>query len=118
MNPNDTSQQLTGSPLFMVGLAARQGWIDQNRDTARALKAAILEGTRYIRERLEVFEEERELLGIQGEAHLALVKSRMGRIYLPEQDPAMVRSIEQIVTRAVELGIVPEKPRKEIFVNL
>ncbi|HZU07378.1 MAG TPA: ABC transporter substrate-binding protein [Chloroflexota bacterium] len=117
MNPNDTWQQLTGSPLFMVGLAARQSWIDQNRDTARALKATILDATRYIREHPEVFEEEREALGIQNETHLALVKARMSRIYLPEQDAALVRTIDQLLTRAVELGVLPEKPRKEIFVN-
>jgi ABC-type nitrate/sulfonate/bicarbonate transport system substrate-binding protein len=118
MNPNETWLQMMGSPLFMVGLAAKQTWIDENRDTARAVKAAILDATRYLRERPEVFEEERELLGIQSDAHLALVKQRMGRIFMPEQDPAMVRSIDEIINQAVELGIVAEKPRRDIFVTV
>jgi NitT/TauT family transport system substrate-binding protein len=118
LNPNETWLQLMGSPLFMVGLAAKQSWIDENRDTARAVKAAILDATRYLRERPEVFDEERELLGIQSEAHLALVKQRMGRIFLPEQDPAMVRSIDEIINQAVELGIVAEKPRRDLFATV
>ena len=115
LNPNATWQQMMGSPLFMVGLAAKQTWIDENRETARAVKAAILDGTRYLRERPEVFDEERELLGIQSDAHLALVKQRMGRIFMPEQDAAMVRSIDEIINQAVELGIVAEKPRRDLF---
>ena len=118
MNPNDVWQQLTGSSLFLVGLAARQRWIDENPETARAIKAAVLDATRYIREHPEVFEEERELLGIASEEHLALVKQRMAPIYLPEQDTAMVRSIEQIITRSVELGILPDKPRKDVFARV
>jgi ABC-type nitrate/sulfonate/bicarbonate transport system substrate-binding protein len=118
LNPNELWQQLTGSSLFLVGLAARQRWIDENPDTARALRATILDGTRYIREHPDVFEEESELLGIESPAHLALVKQRMAPIYLPEQDATMVRSIEQIVSRAVELGILPDKPSRELFARL
>ncbi len=65
-----------------------------------------------------MFEEEREALGIQSAAHLALVKQRMADIYLPEQDPALVRSVEEIVDRSVELGIAPAKPQKDVFVRL
>jgi NitT/TauT family transport system substrate-binding protein len=118
LNPNEAWRQITGSPMFLVGLAARQRWIDQNLDTARAVKATILDATRYIREHPDVFEEEREALGIQSEAHLALVKQRMADIYLPEQDAALVRSIEEIVDRSVDLGIVPTKPHKDLFVRL
>lgn len=118
LNPNEAWRQITGSPMFLVGLAARQRWIDQNPDTARAVKATVLDATRYIRERPDVFEEEREALGIQSDAHLALVKQRMADIYLSEPDAALVRSIEEIVDRSVELGIVPAKPRKELFVRL
>jgi NitT/TauT family transport system substrate-binding protein len=118
LNPNEAWRQLTGSPMFLVGLAARQQWIDQNLDTARAVKATVLDATRYIREHPDVFDEEREALGIQSEAHLALVKQRMADIYLGEPDAALVRSIEEIVDRSVELGIVPAKPPKELFVRV
>ncbi len=118
LNPNEAWRQITGSAMFLVGLAARQRWIDQNPDTARAVKATILDATRYIREHPDVFEEEREALGIQSAAHLALVKQRMADIYLPEQDPALVRSIEEIIDRSVELGIAPAKPQKDVFVRL
>jgi ABC-type nitrate/sulfonate/bicarbonate transport system substrate-binding protein len=118
LNPNEAWRAITGSPLFLVGLAARQRWIDQNPDTARAVKATILDATRYIREHPDVFEEEREALGIQSDAHLALVKQRMADVYLPEQDAALVRSIEEIVDRSVDLGIVPAKPNKDLFVRL
>jgi ABC-type nitrate/sulfonate/bicarbonate transport system substrate-binding protein len=107
-----------GSPLFMVGLAAKQSWIDQNRDTARAVKATILDATTYLRQRPEVYDEERELLGIRSEDELALVKQRMGKIFMPEQDPAMIRSIEEIVEQAVALGIVDEKPHRELFASV
>lgn len=118
MNPNQTWIQMMGSPLFMVGLAAKQSWIDQNRDTARAVKATILDATTYLRQRPEVYDEERELLGIRSEDELALVKQRMGKIFMPEQDPAMIRSIEEIVEQAVALGIVDEKPHRELFASV
>jgi len=118
MNPNETWQQLTGSSLFMVGLAALQSWIDQNRDTARAIRACVLDATRYLRETPSVWEEERELLGITNEQHLALVKERMAKIYMPEPNPEMVRSIEEIIDISAQLGIIPEKPRKEIFASV
>jgi ABC-type nitrate/sulfonate/bicarbonate transport system substrate-binding protein len=118
LNPNETWQQLTGSPLFMVGLAALQSWIDQHRDTARALRACILDATRYLRENPNVWDEERELLGITNERHLELVKERMAKIYMAEPTPEMVRSIDEIIDISVQVGVIPEKPRKEIFASL
>jgi ABC-type nitrate/sulfonate/bicarbonate transport system substrate-binding protein len=114
----DVEAGLPFEPNVSMLLAAKQSWIDQNRDTARAVKATILDATTYLRQRPEVYDEERELLGIRSEDELALVKQRMGKIFMPEQDPAMIRSIEEIVEQAVALGIVDEKPRRELFASV
>ncbi len=107
-------KRMTGQPMFMIGLAAHRPWIEQNKAVAGSLNKMVLDATRYIVQHPEVFEENKKFLGLR-DAAVKLAEKRMLSIYPDHWDANLIRNAKHIIDRAVELKIVPEAPKQDIF---
>lgn len=115
---NDVWKKLTGQDMFMTGLAAHRPWIEQNKDLASAMSKMVVEAAKYIRQHPEVFEENKDFLGVKDPQALKLVQERMPRIYPDHWDSELVKNAKHIIDRAVEVKIVPAAPQQDIFLIL
>ncbi|MBI2954304.1 MAG: ABC transporter substrate-binding protein [Chloroflexi bacterium] len=107
-------QKLTGQPMFMNGIAAHRSWVEQNRDTAAALTKIMIEAHSYIRKNPEVFEQNKDVLGLKSADAVKMAQERMPAIYPDRWDNELVQNAKHIVDRAVELKITAP-PKQDIF---
>lgn len=93
---------------FLVGLAARRGWLEANRDVATRLARAFARGNAAIRARPDVLRELHDEIGIKANETeaLALVTDRMRETYSSCWDAAVWRGMDKQIETAVSVGIL------------
>ncbi|MPZ89290.1 MAG: PhnD/SsuA/transferrin family substrate-binding protein [Nitriliruptorales bacterium] len=109
MTPSERWEELTGAPLFMLGLATTREWMEANPQAARNLSAVIQQAVETLHDDPSVIADYQEPLGLSDEA-LEIAQERMSDIYIPE-DPADIEdNVHHLLERAHELGIIGEIP--------
>ena len=116
MSLNDAWQELTGAPLFMLGVAARQSWVDENPEAASRLAALFEDLLTQIAENPELLRDYQEELGLDDEAMDIAVEAMSG-IYIPQGAEEIQDNVQLILERSLELGIIPEIP-ETVFVDV
>jgi ABC-type nitrate/sulfonate/bicarbonate transport system substrate-binding protein len=102
-------EELTGAPLFMLGLGAQRAWVEENPETARRVSAMMQDVLQRLHDDPELVGRYLETFDLD-EAVVEVAKERMSRIYIP-QDPAEIEdNVQLILERALELGIIDEIP--------
>lgn len=109
MNPSDSWRELTGAPLFFLGLATSRDWMEANPGTARALSATIQEALQILHDDPSVIADFQEPLGLD-DAALEIAQERMSEIYIPGDSSEIEDNVHRLLERAQELGIVDEVP--------
>lgn len=109
MVPTEEWEELTGQPLFMLGVAARESWVEDNTEAARRLVALFDELLGEIEGNPELLGEYQEELELDDEA-MEIVEERMPGIYITDDAEAVSDNVDYILERSVELGILDEVP--------
>lgn len=109
MIPNDVWREQTGGPLFMLGLGARQTWVDENPETAAAVEQTFTDVLEFIAADPQVIANYGEYLGIEGEV-LDQYIERMSGMFVLESNDEIRENVETILERAAELGTIPDPP--------
>ncbi|MCL5959228.1 MAG: ABC transporter substrate-binding protein [Chloroflexi bacterium] len=112
---SDEWKRLTGEPMFMIGMGAHRPWIEQNRDVAVALNKMILETAKYVGQHPEVFEQNKEFLGLKDDTAVKTAQERMRGIFPEQWNETLIKNAQLIVDRSVELKIVEAAPKQSIF---
>ncbi|MBI4320584.1 MAG: ABC transporter substrate-binding protein [Chloroflexi bacterium] len=113
---NDIWKELTGQPMFFIGLGTYRDWVNQNRETARRLLKTFTECAKYIQDHPEVIEEVKDSVGLKTPQEVELAKKRMPEIFATEWNDKVIKNAQLIVDRSVDLKIVPKAPAESIFV--
>src|SRR3989338_151574 len=107
-------EKAAGGPMPLVSLTAHKSWIEQNPRKVKRLRKTILDAATFIRENPQVVEEYKDLLNIQTDATLKLMKES-----LPLSYPASWNDEAHhfAITKAMEFGIIKSIPHEDIFIH-
>lgn len=109
MTPSETWREETGEPLFMLGVAAQQSWVDENPEAARRVVETINDATTRLSEDPSLIEKYQEALQLSDE-EIEIAKERMSGIYIPEPAEELSEDVQMILDRSVELGVIDDYP--------
>lgn len=115
MTPTETWEESTGAPLFMLGVAARQAWIDEHPEAASRLVDVFDELLEMIDSDPEIIRNYQAELDLDDEA-MDIAVERMADIYIPETAEDVEENVDHILDRSLELGVIPEIP-DTVFVD-
>lgn len=116
MTPSDAWEEQTGAPLFMLGVAAQQSWVDENAEAAQRLVDVIRDATTRLSEDPGLIENYQDELELSDE-EIAIAKERMSGIYIPQPAEELDEDVRTILDRSVELGVIDDYP-EDIFADL
>ncbi len=107
-------EKAAGASMPLVSLTAHKSWIEQNPRKVKRLRKTILDAATFIRENPQVVEEYKDLLNIQTDATLKLMKES-----LPLSYPASWNDEAHhfAITKAMEFGIIKSIPHEDIFIH-
>ena len=107
-------EKAAGAPMPLVSLTAHKSWIEQNPRKVKRLRKTILDAATFIRENPQVVEEYKDLLNIQTDETLKLMKES-----LPLSYPASWNdeAHQFAITKAMEFGIIKSIPHEDIFIH-
>lgn len=110
-------EEITGNPLYMLGITANQEWFEGHAEEAACAVEAIQEAGRLLAEDASVYEGLAEDLGAKDDEHLSLLTENLGSIYSTETAAEAEPAVAEQLKVAKELGLVPSVPEK-IFESL
>jgi NitT/TauT family transport system substrate-binding protein len=116
MTPSEAWREQTGEPLFMLGVAAQQSWVDDNPEAAQRVIDTIRDATSRLSEDPDLIEEYQEELKLSDD-EIAIAKERMSGIYIPEPAEELDEDVRMILDRSVELGVIEDYPDR-VFTDL
>jgi ABC-type nitrate/sulfonate/bicarbonate transport system substrate-binding protein len=108
----------TNVPTFLVGLAARRRWVEDNRDAATRIARLFTLANRSIHDRPALLIEHAAELGVpkaEIEA-IGLLPERMADAYTTSWDKPLLDLIDRQTALAVESGVLPHLPEKPFLV--
>jgi NitT/TauT family transport system substrate-binding protein len=108
------------APLFLVGLAARRNWIDQNKALAAEMAGAFAELNSRLRAKPQLIAEQARAFGIPaGErAAIELLPQRMADVYGVDWNGAVFANLDRQIDEAVKAGIIPARPIRSVYAEL
>ena len=119
MRLDDVWRKETGQPLVAIGIGAHEDWIKANSATARKVFRTVVEAIATVQKNPKaVIEEHREFLGAKTDQQLARLVERMPPLYPATWDRQLTQNMALLLKRNVELGLLKEMPKDEIFVIL
>lgn len=118
-SPDDYWKQKTGEPLVWSGpIIAWRDWVDEDRQRAKNLVAALHESWQWLRQNSDkTIEKYGKLAGVQNAAEAATLKKMLqeGRIFLERWDPKVVDAQWKFLELAKQTGIIKAVPAKEKY---
>ncbi|MBS7813662.1 ABC transporter substrate-binding protein [Roseococcus pinisoli] len=113
-------QRINGTqlPTFLVGLAARRSWVEENREVATQIARLFTIANRAVHERPELLAEHRAALGVpdrETEA-LRLLPERVTGAFTTQWDQPLLELIDRQTAAAVAAGILPRGPERPFLV--
>ncbi|MDI4238299.1 ABC transporter substrate-binding protein [Bradyrhizobium sp. Arg237L] len=105
-------------PTFLVGLAARRRWVEENRNAATQIARLFALANRSIHDRPALLSEHAADLGIPpGETDaIGLLPQRMAGTYTTTWNKSLFDLIECQTALAVESGVLRQAPEKSFLV--
>lgn len=114
---NEKWQELTGNPLYMLGVSASSAWLDGHEAEARCAVSAVHKATEMLANDPSVYEDLRDKLKAKSDKHLSELAENLGAIYTFESAQEAEGSIRNQLEVAEELGLIPAVP-DTIFTRL
>ncbi|MBI4321279.1 MAG: hypothetical protein HY675_22540 [Chloroflexi bacterium] len=112
---NDLWKEITGQPMFFVGLGAHRDWYNQNRETAKGLLNTFLEAAKYVQDHPETVEDVKDAIGLKNPQQVDMAKKRIPPVYATRWDADVIKNAQHIIDRALELKIIPKAPAESVF---
>lgn len=102
---------------FLVGLAAKQQWINSNRDLATSIARIFAAANDTVRKNPQLFIEHHEDMGLRaGEtAAIGLLPTRLADVYATTWDASVWKAIDRQVEVAVKLGLLETAPSRPLY---
>jgi ABC-type nitrate/sulfonate/bicarbonate transport system substrate-binding protein len=106
-----------GTPLFLVGLAARRDWFDANRATAKTLVTMIGDIHRDLKDEPDRFSALHDALGIPASetAAIALLPKRLPEIYSTDWGEPVFADIDRQIEFAVKTSLLKGPPERPVY---
>jgi ABC-type nitrate/sulfonate/bicarbonate transport system substrate-binding protein len=118
-SPDDYWKEKTGQPLLWSGpTMAWRDWVDEDRQRAKNLVAALHESWQWLRQNSDkTIEKYGKLAGVQNAAEAATLKKMLqeGRIFLEKWDDKVVDAQWKFLELAKQTGIIKAVPAKDKY---
>lgn len=109
----------TGQPMVALAIGAHEDWIKAHPEAVRKLFQTVTEAIATIQKSPKaVVEEHRDFLGAKTDQELTRLAERIPGLYPTQWDRALIKSMDLLLKKNVELGLLKEMPKEEIFVIL
>jgi NitT/TauT family transport system substrate-binding protein len=116
---DDVWRKETGQPMVALAIGAHDDWIRRHPEAARRVFRTIRDGIATIQKRPRpMIEAHREFLGAKTDEQLARLIERLPRLYPSAWDRALFETMTLVLRKNVELGLLKELPKDELFVSL
>lgn len=116
-NLNDQWRELTGDPLYMLGVTANTAWLDEHEAEARCAVSAVRKATEMLANDPSVYQELKDELKATSDEHLSDLAKNFGQIYTFESADEAEGSIRGQLKTAKELDLIPTVP-DSVFTRL
>lgn len=107
---NEQWQELTGNPLYMLGISANSAWLADHRNEAECAVSAVRKATEMLADDPKVYEDLRKTLEAKNDKHLTELSKNLGVIYTPESAEEAAGPVRQQLEEAKKLGLIPKVP--------
>jgi NitT/TauT family transport system substrate-binding protein len=114
---NDQWQEVTGDPLYMLGVSANSAWLDGHEKEAKCAVSAVREATEMLANDTSVYQELKDELKAKNDEHLSDLADNLGAIYTSESADEAEGSIRRQLEVAKDLDLIPDVP-DTIFTRL
>jgi NitT/TauT family transport system substrate-binding protein len=109
----------TGQPMVALAIGAHEDWIKAHPEATRKLFQTVTEAIATIQKSPKaVVEEHRDFLGAKTDQELTRLAERIPGLYPTQWDRALIKSMDLLLRKNVDLGLLKEMPKEEIFVIL
>lgn len=105
------------TPPFLVGLAAKRGWVGSNRELATSIARIFSAANRSLHDHPYLFIEYHEEMGLRSNetAAIALLPSRLADVYPWTWSRTVWQAIDRQVEIAEKLGILKTAPKRPLY---
>lgn len=116
---DDLWRKETGQPMVALGIGAHDDWLRAHSDAARRIARTVIEAMATVQKRPRaVVEAHRDFLGAKTEEQIARLAERLPQLYPARWDRPLLDSMTLLLRKNVELGLLAEMPKDDIFVTL
>lgn len=107
---NEKWTEITGNPLYMLGVSANKNWLESHEEEAKCAATAVHEATQLLADDDGVYSDLREELGATDDQHLSKLAENLGAIYTTQTAEEAASAVQEQLKIAVELELVSAVP--------
>ena len=107
-------ERAAGAPMPLVSLTAHKSWIEQNPRKVKRLRKTILDAATFIHENPQVIEGYKDLLKIQTDEMLKLMKEGLPSSYPTSWNDAVSHFA---IEKAMEFGFIKSITHEDMFIH-
>lgn len=115
-------RESTGKTFPYLVYVAFDDWLESHKQVAKKYRKSFLEAANLIVSNPEILNKYKnflkENLGIETDEELRILKERLPRTLVTKWDKEVMDDIKFILAKAVEFGLLPQLPQKEVIVEL
>lgn len=116
LSANDKWKSLTGSPLYMLAVAANANFVSSHKDQAKDVEAAVADAVHVLATDPSVYQKYRDTLKLSGDQVNAVAKE-MSAIYTDQSPKDAESAVKSQLALAAQLHIIPSAP-DHVFTSL
>lgn len=116
LSANDKWKSLTGSPLYMLAVAANADFVSAHKDQAKDVEATVADAVHILATDPSVFSTYKDTLKLSGD-QVGAVAKEMSAIYTDQTPAAAESAVESQLKLAAQLHIIPSAP-DHVFTKL
>ena len=106
----DQWQEITGDPLYMLGISANKQWISGHEEEAECVVSAVHKATELLATDPAIYEDLQGILGAEDQQHLTELTKNLGEIYTYQTADEAAPAIQKQLEEAEKLGLIPSVP--------
>ena len=115
----DKFEELWGHNIQLVPIGAHQSWLDENAETAKNLRAALIDAQKLFTESTEeTIRQYQETLGISGDEQIQAAVERVPATYPAAWGDTQREGLTSQLERSKEYGIIPEDAPTDIVADI
>ncbi|WP_375002395.1 ABC transporter substrate-binding protein [Aeromicrobium sp. CTD01-1L150] len=107
---NERWTEITGDPLYMLGVSANRTWLEGNEAEAQCAAEAIHAATELLANDDSVYAEFRADLEVEDDDHLAMLAENLGAIYTAQTADEASSAVREQLEIAKDLGLIDTVP--------